>query len=155
VQEKLDLMKRVGEWLAKFLENHFETVHRPGAFVYRAAMLWCPLLKDGLCTVYDRRPIECRLFFAQGDPNKCADDRLRPKQKFMESPELVNIIMGQYMLTLPDGATDDYDHIGVLLAEETLCIKVESTARITIKRVGNRIEMIYPKKDVDTVSTSR
>lgn len=34
----------------------------------------CPLLKDGLCSVYDRRPVSCRYHFVISDPKRCSPD---------------------------------------------------------------------------------
>lgn len=32
----------------------------------------CPLLKDNKCSVYDRRPIACRVFHVDSNPSKCS-----------------------------------------------------------------------------------
>lgn len=34
----------------------------------------CPLLVDGCCSVYDLRPLTCRIYFSFSDPARCAPD---------------------------------------------------------------------------------
>jgi Fe-S-cluster containining protein len=58
------------------------------AFQYRALKLTCPLLKDGVCSVYANRPLGCRMHLAVGPRIKCEDLAQRPEQRFMTSPEL-------------------------------------------------------------------
>lgn len=33
----------------------------------------CVLLKDGLCSVYEVRPMSCRSYFSRDEPERCAD----------------------------------------------------------------------------------
>lgn len=56
------------------------------AFPYRALNLWCPLLKDGLCSVYEDRPLSCRSHVAADSSKGCEDDALRKDQVFLFAP---------------------------------------------------------------------
>lgn len=121
---------------------------KPNAFRYRERFLWCPLLTtEGDCSVYERRPLECRWFFAQGDPGMCADDALRPQQKFLDAPGIVDMVMRRAVLSLADGEFIEYDHIGALLCEELLGVKVETKARLRIERQGGELVTISHEEE--------
>jgi hypothetical protein len=48
---------------------------RPSVFEWLKWKIACPLLEDGKCIAYDRRPAACRAHLAVGLPQKCEDDR--------------------------------------------------------------------------------
>lgn len=58
------------------------------AFQYRAFKLTCPLLQDGVCSVYENRPTACRMHMACGPRIMCEDLAQRPNQKFLTIMEL-------------------------------------------------------------------
>lgn len=60
----------------------------PNAYDFRAMNIWCPLLKDGKCSVYDIRPSSCRMHIAMSNPEKCHDDSLRRSQRFLMMNDL-------------------------------------------------------------------
>lgn len=89
---------------------------------YRAQNLWCPLLKDGLCTVYDQRPVGCRMHNAVGSPTMCADDVRRASQKFMQTDQdgaAMFAALGEMCENAPQ-ALFEFDNLGVWLAHELL-----------------------------------
>lgn len=134
--ERTVLTLRTGIWLAKFLSSGLIGEERPDAHVYRAKLLWCPLLDStsGLCRVYDRRPVECRLFMTFMDPGGCADDERRRHQKFMDVPELNGSIAGQKMRDLWAGERIYFDHLGILLARALCGYTGHSKAGFIIER---------------------
>lgn len=103
----------------------------PNAFAYRKLRLMCPLLHEGLCTVYKDRPLGCRSHIARSNPEMCADDRLRPKQQFLlPPPELMGASMAP-MVT--DGGVTEMDHIILLLHRILFGTAPESGARFGVR----------------------
>lgn len=110
------------------------TEHRPHAHAYRELNAACPLLKDGRCSAYDRRPLDCRIWFATGKPEGCAMPA-RKKQGIAEYPDhVMALLCNDWVL---DGMEQDgevvMDHIGVLLAERLLGLNIPSAGRKHIK----------------------
>lgn len=137
--EQIEEVKaRLPAWLEKTAEAR--KLERPKVHDYRDLNVACPLLKDGLCSVYDRRPLDCRIWFAIGNPDDCAMPA-RKHQKFTEyTDEAMSKLCEPWVLsTLVMEGEVVMDHIGVLLAERLLNIKVESAARRHLKYedVGN------------------
>jgi Fe-S-cluster containining protein len=93
-EERAELTLRVQEWLARAQEIGLEAFCGPepqfDATTYRKFHLECPLLKDGLCSVYEHRPLSCRMFLTGGPREACEDLELRPRQKFLTIVELNN-----------------------------------------------------------------
>jgi Fe-S-cluster containining protein len=98
-EEKEALKVRVTAWLYRAVQVHrLSSVttndmitangQKINAFQYRAMKLTCPLLKDGLCSVYANRPLSCRMHLAVGPRVNCEDLALRPTQKFVTIKEL-------------------------------------------------------------------
>ena len=133
-QTRAALALKVETWLAKFQESGFEKDYRTNAFKYRLTLNWCPLLENGECSVYDHRPLECRLFNAKGDPKGCEDDALRPKQQFADTPEIIDVAMRRQLLRLKEEQSLEYDHLGILLAEELFGKRFTTKARMWIIR---------------------
>jgi len=92
-EQRAEVTERTKEWLEKFKQTDFPNQDLPNVFEYRAANLWCPFLKNGLCTVYDRRPLGCRSHMAVGPAKDCDDDERRRKQKFISVPDIMNLAM--------------------------------------------------------------
>lgn len=135
IDDRTELTAAVQKWWDAFFGNGLETISpheqtdNRGLMRYRAARLWCPLLKEGLCSHYSRRPIACRLHLATGSAIRCADDKLRNTQKFAQLQENVDA-MREAMRIECDNAPQalfQYDHLGVWLAH-LLLGKTERTA---------------------------
>ena len=82
---------KVETWWREFFARGFHALPAPTDCVgtsmlerYRAALLWCPLLKDGLCSAYASRPSSWA-HAAVGSPARCQDDKKRLKQKFLST----------------------------------------------------------------------
>lgn len=73
----------VQEWVEKFKATELIKEHQPPAIPYRQLRLACPLLKDGMCSVYEDRPFGCRTHYARKDPKGCEDDALRATQQYL------------------------------------------------------------------------
>lgn len=97
--EKEALKVRVAAWLYQAVKVHklssttandmiTANGQKINAFQYRAMKLTCPLLKDGLCSVYANRPLSCRMHMAIGPRVNCEDLALRPSQTFITIKEL-------------------------------------------------------------------
>lgn len=140
-----ELKTRTQAWLDAFLSSPVCQQGQPSAFVYRALNLWCPLLnrKDGTCSVYERRPLECRWFIARGPEEHCADDLKRPFQEFLRADGLVALVMRREVQALQPGTQLVMDHIGVLLAEALLGYTHASGARMVIRKTdADTVEML-------------
>jgi len=132
--------ERLRLWLVKvkpMLEKEPGAEGYIDAFEYRDLKITCPLLEDGLCSVYERRPMGCRLFMATGSPDNCAMP-MRRKQTILDVDYAANEkfwkgLMGQWTFSQP--GTYITDHLGVLLAERLLGEHPESTMRRIIEVV--------------------
>jgi len=127
--EQIEEVKaKLPAWLEKTAEAR--KVDRPKAHDYRELNVACPLLKDGLCSAYDRRPLDCRIWFAIGNPDDCAMPA-RKHQKFAEYTDEVMAMLCRPWVesTLVQEGEVIMDHIGVLLAERLLGMDIPSAAR--------------------------
>lgn len=126
--EKVELKKRLTEWIVKTEEIRKQDM--PRAWDYLALHIPCPLLKDGLCSVYSRRPMSCREFLAIGPPADC-EIAGRRRQKYFEFGEDglgLYRLLGMPPIKLKRGKIVT-DHLAALLAEELLDINVPSASR--------------------------
>jgi Fe-S-cluster containining protein len=96
VEEKEALKLRVQAWLYQAVKVHKlssvttnDVIMADGkkinAFQYRAMKLTCPLLKDGLCSVYANRPHSCRMHLAVG-PSELRRPDLAPEPDVRNDP---------------------------------------------------------------------
>jgi Fe-S-cluster containining protein len=119
-----DLKPKLAEWLVRTSE--LRKVRFPKVEQYLGAKIPCVLLENGLCSVYERRPFGCRVWFAIGDPENCKLPMRRNQGiaqfsfdqlfAFIGPPAPVN---GRFIL----------DHLGVLLAEKILGLNIPSASR--------------------------
>lgn len=156
---KAALTTKVEAWLASFLERGFDKTITPSTarsvFPYRAAYLWCPLLAtDGTCSVYDRRPLECRLHLVNGDPKDCATDEGRDRQRYLHSAELIELLMQKNMSMMPEGE-DAYDHLGIILAEELFGQAFDTHARMIMTKRGDTMELAVTEVEHDKITQRR
>src|SRR3954471_9421864 len=84
--QKDELRQRVRQWLDQIGDRLDE--REPDALEYRSWRIPCPLLKNGLCTVHDKRPLKCRSHLTDGPRRSCEDLSLRATQRFIDIPEL-------------------------------------------------------------------
>ena len=115
-QQRVALEARTQEWLQRFnAAGISKGEHRPDVVAYRAHMLWCPLLVNGMCSVYKQRPIACRSHLAIKDRMFCESDSMRLSQKFATSPEAE---IAAALTIVGDSRTVHFDHLGILLGNE-------------------------------------
>lgn len=118
--------ENIAAWLSKaapFLERS----EPPGAWEWREIDNPCPLLIDGLCSVYAHRPMGCRTFFALANPENCAMP-MRKEQKFAcWSNEQLAMM---FLPFIKDEERVCGDHLGVFLAQKVLGLEVRSGARV-------------------------
>lgn len=126
------LKERVRDWLEKVLPSGLLKQDMPDAIEWRRLKAPCPFLVDNRCSVYERRPFSCRMFFAHGKPEHCAMPA-RIAQKFAGFPiQLHGQIAGPYFESLKRFTMDN---IGVLLAELVLNEKHTSGSRQEVEVV--------------------
>lgn len=80
-----------------------------------------PLLKDGQCRVYLRRPWSCRNHTAVGPKELCFSEETRLDQKYLFLGHDTNIyITKQLMQVATDSGAHPFhlEHIGLLLAKK-------------------------------------
>lgn len=122
--------ERTREWLDRVQKSGLDRVSEPNVFQWRAVNAWCPLLKDGQCTVYKRRPLACRGHMATGPRINCEDDGLRKEQRFVQVPQLQSIAYKHLFDTKVPIYTSD--HVGMLLAQQLLGLNVKTIDAVTI-----------------------
>jgi len=143
----------IHRWLVK---NHLWSHDLQQAFAATAKQTWgqsievwtlgmipCPLLKDGLCVAYKKRPFVCRLTVSRGDPHYChphrindADTQLSPRKPWMEKLEVVERgLLRQHKLA----------HIYLPLAAAVLYGERVSKEEIDLSEVDLRLWLDYLK----------
>lgn len=116
---------RASVWIERAEASGILNLQTPRADHYLRAGLMCPLLENGLCLVYEQRPLGCRSHYAIGDPALCHDPAKRLTQKYVTSHEL-----NQQTGLILCAASPDADHLGAYLARWLLRRKVTSAAEI-------------------------
>lgn len=113
-------------WLDKAKEQLVRPYNDKIAIAYRAANIPCPLLVDGKCSVYDRRPVGCRSHFALSHPENCAMP-MRKHQKYamFPHPNPLDVYLAEYAI---QAGKTHMDHFGVHLANKVLGLKLRSAA---------------------------
>jgi Fe-S-cluster containining protein len=133
-------------WLAKAapLLNQ-EGPHQ--AMEWRAIDKPCPLLINGLCSVYDVRPFSCRIFFAMGNPNDCMMPQ-REHQKFacFEPDKMA----GMMVPFVEDQKTVVMDHLGVFLAEKLLGVDLRGRTRTIFELTNQNAEQKQEPRAVES-----
>ena len=117
-----ELKPKIEAWIEK--TKPLLNQNLPNATAYRQLNAPCVFLKNGLCSVYDRRPYGCRVWFAFKNPADC-ELPARTDQKY------ANFMPGiaQYCGALSLNDWMVADHLGVLLAKYVLKRKVYSASR--------------------------
>lgn len=62
--------------LAKAKESGILEIEMPPVMQWLSLELACPLLENGLCLAYERRPVSCRTHMASGPADHCKYNRL-------------------------------------------------------------------------------
>lgn len=116
-------------WLAGFYGTGQHKVERPSVYEYIPSVPPCPLLdKDGRCSVYEHRPLECRAHFAMKHRSYCEDLAKRREQKHaLFGDDLMMILCVEHM-HIENGIL--MDHLCVHLAEILLGAQPETEARV-------------------------
>lgn len=125
---------------------------------YRRLNLPCPFLENKMCMVYERRPINCRTFFAKGNPEDCGPEERRRKQLYAEpSIQLMGRLHLEY-LDQYDSETVRFDHLGSQLAALLFAEDTGSKARVSAHVSREMIESglsdhrMYEKMTGETVT---
>ncbi len=122
------IREKLTYWLACFYGSGQHQEHRPSVFAYIPSVPPCPLLdKDGRCSVYEHRPVECRAHFALKHRSYCEDLGKRREQKHaMFSDELMMAICADHLRIENQMVVD---HLCILLAEILIGPQPETQAR--------------------------
>lgn len=99
----------------------------PNAFKWRLADIECPFLLNGLCSVYERRPIGCRVFYATGNPDDCKMPAREHQQVYNVSSRDIMRLMDGFFFAGQDRI--EMDHLGCLLAERLLGGRPQSASQ--------------------------
>lgn len=134
--EQIEEVKaKLPAWLEQ-TEKMRNEQERPSSLDYLALRAPCPLLKNGMCSVYERRPLDCRIWLAMGNPDDCAGfGERRRKQKIADWPgNAMQIFARPWAIdTMEKEGEIVMDHIGVLLAERLLGMNIPSAGRKHLK----------------------
>jgi Fe-S-cluster containining protein len=124
-EQKREVAARASEWLVKV--QRLLNVEEPHVLDWLALRAPCPLLKDGLCMVYDKRPVSCRIHLAIGDPDDCATLEGRKHQKYCQSPEFAKMALQAEVDN--EAGVILFDNLGVWLVEMLTGMKVNAATR--------------------------
>src|SRR5690348_7613667 len=141
--ERESLKLKLLEWRQKYRESGFVLVNLPNAFKYRALNLWCPFLSGGDCSIYEDRPISCRLHVAYESREGCEDDTLRKKQKFALFPRLQEVINGLQFDAMQIGESEVFESFQALLLQELLTPGKRShvtASRVEFRKTAKELE---------------
>lgn len=119
--ERQGVNERTEEWVDKAEASGLLNVEFPHVLDYMRAGLVCPLLKNGVCLVYENRPLGCRAHNATKDPALCGSLETRLDQVYVSSNEL-NTFAGMALM----GASPKSDHLGVYLGRWLLSRRIIS-----------------------------
>lgn len=124
--DKAIIAAKLPEWIEKVkpLLNQ-NCIEEKLALSYRLLNAPCVFLKDGLCSVYERRPMGCRVYFAYSNPENCEGPE-REHQMFAKFPDKLFEHVGM------PATVNGYivlEHLGLLLAERLLGVKLKSGSR--------------------------
>lgn len=117
-----ELKPKIEAWIKK--TKPLLNQNMPDATAYRQLFAPCVFLKDGLCSVYDRRPYSCRVWFALKNPADCQLPA-RTHQKYADFMPGIAQFCG--LLAVNNWMVAD--HLGVFLAKYVLKRKVYSASR--------------------------
>lgn len=115
--QKEELRQRVQQWLDQVGDRLDE--REPDGLEYRSWRIPCPLLKNGLCSVHEKRPLKCRSHLTDGPRQACEDLALRATQRFIDIPELKSAV-GDRLLHAHVAAgykEFKFGHLGMMLAD--------------------------------------
>lgn len=124
-----EVTQSTAAWYNKAAASGILDLAEPPVVLYRSLRLPCPLLKDGLCMVYDNRPLACRSHFAVGPRERCDVDAKRLTQQFINPSSLVAQALAGIMTI--SGRTE-MNHLGACLAK-LLFGKPGGKAGITVR----------------------
>jgi len=98
----------------------------PNAFAWRWLDNPCPFLIGTTCSVYERRPVGCRVFFAKENPENCKMPAREHQKVASFTPETMAAACAPYFL---DQGRVEMDHLGCFLAETLLGHRPHSASR--------------------------
>lgn len=121
-----EVIQGVKAWVQKFESRpDLMSVPDPHVVAWRSANLWCPLLKDGKCSVYAHRPLACRGHCATGPAELCAHDDTRTQQTYALCPEIAQLT---FPIFLEQPNELEFNHLGCFLSEFLLGHKIKNAA---------------------------
>lgn len=93
--------------LQQAFSEHVRKTWGQSVEVWTLGMIPCPLLADGECLAYKRRPFVCRITVSKGDPHFCHPHRISavntqivPRKKWLEQLEVAEArILRRHKLT--------------------------------------------------------
>lgn len=129
-EKRTRVIPRLRRWLTQVTLSGLLRESQPHVSLWRMMQAWCPLLEDGKCVAYERRPYGCRAHLAIGDPDACADDTRRGAQTYMECPQAGAESIAD---ALDEHGALTMDNLGVWLAEMLIGNKIKSAARWTLR----------------------
>lgn len=118
------VIERTRTWIERAEASGLLAEDEPHVSRWLAMDLQCPLLKGGLCLVYEHRPTGCRAHNAVRDPALCSGADTRLRQQY-ESCKDATLACGGLLVM----ASQEYDNLGAYLARWLLGRKVTSTAQ--------------------------
>jgi Fe-S-cluster containining protein len=89
-----------GHLVRKSTDNTSESELGGIAAWYRQQRLPCAFLQDGLCTVYDHRPIACRAFAVVGQAGQCQLDGITNVKQVTPRPLYLTHVLGRLVSEL-------------------------------------------------------
>jgi len=117
--QRIDVIGNLKQTIAKAKASGIFDIEMPPVMQWLALELPCPLLEDGACIIYERRPVGCRSHMAIGPADWCANKRLDQKCPMAKE---VSVACAQAIVNahLKLGNTIHNDNMLALLSNELL-----------------------------------
>ena len=115
--QKEEVRQRVRDWLEQ-IGNRLDE-REPDGLEYRSWRIPCPLLRNGICSVHDHRPLKCRSTLTDGPRKACEDLTLRAGQRFIDIPELKEAVAERLLQAHVAAGYKEFKfgHLGMMLAD--------------------------------------
>lgn len=123
--ERAGVAERTSQWATRLKASGLLKEKQPHVLKWLRVNAPCPFLKDGLCLVYQHRPLGCRYHTAVGPKELCFSTGTRFKQRYM----MVEQITGAVSMKMLHADTE-HDHLGAFLTRLVLNEPIESAAQV-------------------------
>lgn len=157
-QDAIDeLRMKVRRYVDSFVRNGFQqATDYPDLIGFLRARLACPFLDtNGLCSIYEYRPLACRDHVAVGPREKCDDITLRLQQKFVNCVEAMLAPMST--LAILDNGMLEIEYLPLFLDELLNRSTLNYRSGMRERKAFNVVaaEEVLKRKGIDHATTGK